>query len=61
MKELGYGKEYQYSHLYKDNFSEQEYLPKTLSGTIFYEPGNNKREEEIKNNLRKLWQNKYKY
>ncbi|NUM50533.1 MAG: replication-associated recombination protein A [Flavobacteriales bacterium] len=61
MKELGYGKEYQYSHLYKGNFSEQEYLPETLSGTIFYEPGNNKREEEIKNNLRKLWQNKYKY
>ncbi|HEV8507004.1 MAG TPA: replication-associated recombination protein A, partial [Chitinophagaceae bacterium] len=32
MKNLGYGKDYQYSHSYEENFSNQEYLPKEISG-----------------------------
>jgi putative ATPase len=28
-----YGKDYQYSHSYEGNFSNQEYLPKEISGT----------------------------
>src|SRR5438874_13761550 len=61
MKDLDYGKDYKYSHAYEGNFSEQEYLPEKLSGTKFYEPGNNAREEEIRKFLRSLWKAKYGY
>jgi putative ATPase len=61
MKEMGYGKEYQYSHGYEGNFSNQEYLPATLSGTKFYDLGNNAREKEMREFLKKLWGDKYKY
>jgi putative ATPase len=61
MKNLDYGKGYQYSHSYEGNFSIQEYLPKELEGTRFYEPGKNAREEELRKFLRGLWGEKYKY
>ncbi len=61
MKEIGYGKEYQYSHGYPSNFSNQEYLPQNISGKKFYDPGANSRENEIRENLKKLWGNKYNY
>jgi putative ATPase len=59
MKEHGYGKDYAYSHLYEQNFSEQEYLPENISGYVFYKPGNNKREEEMKQFLKERWKGKY--
>ncbi len=61
MKNLGYGKDYQYSHSYEDNFSNQEYLPKEISGTKFYDPGKNAREEELRKFLKNLWREKYGY
>lgn len=61
MKELGYGNEYQYSHDYAGNFSEQEFLPEKLSGTVFYNPGKNARENELRNYLRLVWKDKYGY
>lgn len=61
MKDLGYGKDYEYSHSYDDNFSAQEYLPKKLSGTTFYEPGNNPRENNLRTYLKSLWKDKYGY
>lgn len=61
MKNLGYGKEYQYSHNYEDNFSAQEYLPDALSGTAFYTPGKNAREEELRRFLKDRWKDKYGY
>ena len=61
MKNLGYGKDYQYSHSYENNFSPQEYLPKELSGSKFYDPGKNTREEELRKFLRNLWKEKYGY
>jgi putative ATPase len=61
MKNLGYGKNYQYSHEYEQNFSPQEYLPEKLSGTKFYKPGKNSREEEIRKFLKNLWGDKYGY
>lgn len=61
MKNLDYGKDYKYSHSYENNFSEQEYLPKELSGTKFYEPGKNAREEELRKFLKLLWKDKYNY
>lgn len=61
MKNLGYGKEYQYSHSYEGNFSPQEYLPKELAGKAFYQPGKNAREEELRKFLKGLWKDKYGY
>jgi putative ATPase len=61
MKNLDYGKGYQYSHSYENNFSLQEYLPAEIAGTKFYEPGKNAREEELRKYLRSLWGEKYKY
>jgi putative ATPase len=61
MKQEGYGKGYEYSHNYQNNFSSQEYLPQEISGSKFYEPGNNAREDELRKFLRLLWKEKYKY
>lgn len=61
MKDLGYGKDYNYSHDNPGNFSPQEYLPEALSGTPFYRPGENKREASIRVWLKTLWGNKYNY
>jgi putative ATPase len=61
MKELGYGDEYQYSHHYANNFSEQEYLPEAIAATKFYEPGTNARENEIRTFLKNRWKDKYGY
>ena len=61
MKELNYGKDYQYSHSYENNFSEQEYLPEEISGSKLFEPSANVREEEMKKHLSKLWKDKYGY
>jgi len=61
MKNLGYGKDYEYSHSYEGNFSPQEYLPKEISGTKFFDPGKNAREEELRKFLKSLWKDKYNY
>jgi len=61
MKNLDYGKGYQYSHNYENNFSQQEYLPAPLSGKKFYDPGKNPREEELRKFLKSLWGDKYEY
>lgn len=39
MKELGYGKGYQYAHDVPDAYTPQRYLPDALEGSTFYEPG----------------------
>lgn len=61
MKNIGYGTDYKYSHAYQGNFEEQEYFPDALSGTTLYEPGNNAAEQKLKERLKSLWKNKYKY
>src|SRR5258708_8112124 len=61
MKNLDYGKGYQYSHNYENNFSQQEYLPDAIAGTKFYDPGKNVREEELRKFLKSLWKDKYGY
>jgi putative ATPase len=61
MKKEGYGKGYEYSHNYDNNFSPQEYLPDEIKGTAFYTPGANPREEELRKHLQSLWKNKYGY
>lgn len=61
MKNLGYGKNYEYSHSYDNNFSPQEYLPKEIAGMKFFDPGKNAREEELRKFLKNLWKDKYNY
>ncbi len=61
MREEGYGAGYQYSHDHPQNFIAQEFLPEPLSGTTFYQPGNNPREQEIRQRLRARWLEKYGY
>lgn len=61
MKDMNYGKEYQYAHNFQNNFVPIEFLPEELKNTKFYDPGNNAREEEMRVNLRKLWKDKYNY
>ena len=60
MKDMGYGKNYQYAHSYKGNFVDQEFLPKELSGTKFYTPGENSTENKILEELKKKWRKYYK-
>ena len=61
MKELGYGDEYKYSHDYANNFAEQEFLPKEISETVLYNPGNNARENSTREFLKNRWKDKYGY
>lgn len=61
MKKQGYGKDYAYAHAHAGNFVDQEYLPEKISQTVFYEPGNNAKELEIKKLLHTLWKGKYGY
>lgn len=61
MKDIGYGKEYQYAHQYEGNFTDMEFLPEQIKGTRLYEPGNNPREAEDRQKLIQRWKGKYKY
>lgn len=61
MKEIGYGDNYQYAHDHDGNFVDMEFLPEGISGTKFFEPGNNPRENKEKEILRKKWKDRYKY
>jgi putative ATPase len=61
MQDLGYGKEYKYAHSYSNNFISDNFLPEELKGTVFYDPGANPREEEIRKRLAGMWKEIYKY
>lgn len=61
MKDLNYGKEYQYAHSFENNFANMEFLPDAIKGSKFYDPGLNPRENELRNYLRNLWKEKYGY
>ena len=43
----------------RSNFVALEFLPDELSGTSFYEPGQNQREQAIKEFLKNRWKDKY--
>lgn len=59
MKDLEYGKNYQYAHSFEGNFVKQEFLPSEISGAKFYEPSDNSTENKIKAELIKKWGDKY--
>ncbi len=59
MKELGYGENYKYAHSFDGNFVEQEFLPEEIKGSRLYSPGDNAKEREILERIRKLWKGRY--
>ena len=61
MKDLNYGKNYQYAHSFENNFIEMEFLPEEIKNTLIYNPGKNAREEELRRFLKERWKEKYGY
>lgn len=61
MKELNYGKDYQYAHDFENSFVNQEFLPDELSGEKIYDPGANSKEEQYRQWLKARWKDKYGY
>ena len=61
MKDLSYGKGYQYAHNYVGNFVEQDFLPKEIEGTTFFDPSVNPAEQRIREQLKQQWKEKYGY
>ena len=55
MKELGYGKDYKYSHDFPEHFVEQQFLPDELKDKIYYKPTELGREKILKERLESLW------
>lgn len=60
MEDLGYADGYKYAHDYPGHFADLEFLPPDLAGTRFYEPAENRKEEEMRSRLASLWK-KYGY
>ena len=58
MKDMGYGRDYRYSHNYEGHFEEQEYLPPSLKGRRYYHPSEEGAERQIGERLRKWWNGK---
>ncbi|HOC47973.1 MAG TPA: replication-associated recombination protein A [Bacteroidales bacterium] len=61
MKNLGYHEGYRYAHSFEDNFVQDNFLPEQITGTVFYDPGRNARELEIRKQLETRWQKIYRY
>ncbi len=61
MKELGYGKDYEYAHNYEGNFVPHEFLPEEITGTTLYKPGKNAKENQLRSYLKSLWKDKYDF
>lgn len=61
MGDLGYGDGYKYAHQYEGNFVDLEFLPEAISGTRFYEPGNNPAELKTREVMKQRWKEKYGY
>ena len=59
MKDMNYGKNYQYAHDYKEGFVQQEFLPEEISGAKFYQPKQNATEQKILEELKKKWKKYY--
>lgn len=59
MKDMDYGKDYQYAHSHEGNFVDLEFLPEEIRGQKFYSPGNNSTEKKIREELEKKWKGKY--
>ena len=48
------GQHYLYPHSFPDHWTEQQYMPDQLIGTVYYEPGENKNEQAYKEYWRRI-------
>ena len=55
MQELGYGKDYKYSHDYPGHFVRQQFLPDALQGALFWKPCDNPAESKLDELQKKRW------
>ena len=62
MKELGYGKDYEYAHDTKDKLTTMDCLPPSLIGKTYYNPGTMGNEIRFKQRLEQIkeWKKKHK-
>ena len=59
MEELGYADGYKYAHDYPGHFTDLEFMPSGLEGTVFYEPQPNRHEDALKAYLQACWPKYY--
>ena len=59
MEDLGYADGYKYAHDYPGHFTDLEFMPEGLSGTVLYEPADNRKEAELSARLSSLWPKYY--
>lgn len=59
MEELGYSDGYKYAHDYPGHFADFEFMPQGLEGTVFYEPGENRHEDGLRDYLEWCWPKYY--
>ena len=59
MEELGYADGYKYAHDYPGHFTDLEFLPSDLSGTVFYSPADNQKESQLLSRMEGLWPKYY--
>ena len=60
MEDLGYHDGYKYAHDFPGHFTDLEFLPPSLSGTVFYDPQPNPQEDRLKAYLSACWPKYYK-
>ena len=60
MEDLGYADGYKYAHDFPGHFTDLEFLPDKLSGTVFYDPQPNPQEDRLKAYLDACWPKYYK-
>lgn len=60
MEDLGYSDGYKYAHDYPGHWTDLEFLPENMSGEVFYEPADNRREAEARERLSGMWPKYYK-
>ena len=56
MKDLGYGTDYKYPHVFPNHFVHQQYLPDACNGIRFWNPDSNPQEAKLAERLSSLWQ-----
>ncbi|HBH08124.1 MAG TPA: AAA family ATPase [Rikenellaceae bacterium] len=59
MEELGYADGYKYAHDYPGHFTDLEFMPSGMEGTVFYDPAHNPQEDRLKAYLEACWPKYY--
>ncbi|MCR5709914.1 MAG: replication-associated recombination protein A, partial [Bacteroidales bacterium] len=59
MKELGYSDGYKYAHDFAGHFVDQEFMPESMQGKVFYAPQSNPQEDKLKSYLQACWPKYY--